>query len=128
MSTSNTEGRYRLSVIQTLYRRIQASYDHEVPLSWIAEQTGIPQTNLHKWLHDKAIPREASFKTAEAALLAFLNGQAPIQASADLRPHRAPQRPARPNARLMQTYIGLGVVIGLAFGLAIGALIVALIQ
>ena len=79
---------FRRQRIQDLFFEIIETYPSFPSISRVADDIGLPSTNLYKWMNDEAYPRPNSFERAERLMVEFLKKRRPIQAQAELKPVR----------------------------------------
>lgn len=68
MPNITPEGKRRLAVIHYLVSELARTYPGGLNLTDLSHETGIPRTNLHKWLKKEVNPREATYQAAVKAL------------------------------------------------------------
>ena len=123
------EGKSRLDVLEYLIEQVSETYPQHLTLQQLSNDTGIPRTNLHKWLARQVNPRESTYRAAVEALEELLEErkglpQGTVQnASAELKKISQPVLPNKhdPNVPVFtltkaEIRILISILVGSVFG------------
>lgn len=126
MTRITSEGRERLDIIFHLFQQIQNTYETPVSVSELSAATGIPSTNLYKWIYREVNPRQTSFEDAKQRLESYLAVRIMKVAAAHRRLPEKAQRTFAPKTP-STTAILINIAVSLSAGAAGAALVVFLL-